>query len=204
LFAEALRASLEGRGLEVVGVARGSEAIVQVHAQSPDVVLVDMEGTNGEGPALASEILAAVSNVRLIAIADPARTSEVIAYGFHGWVTRETPLSDVAASILAVGEGATSAPSAGNGNGHGNGHRNGHGNGVPRLVHELTERERQVLLLLVEGCSGDELATRLSVSANTVRTHVRNVLTKLHVRSRLEAATLAVHTGIVTPGERLS
>jgi two-component system, NarL family, nitrate/nitrite response regulator NarL len=62
---------------------------------------------------------------------------------------------------------------------------------------QLTEREREVLALLVDGASGADIAERLTISTNTVRTHVQSVLTKLQVHSRLEAATFAVRHGLV-------
>jgi DNA-binding NarL/FixJ family response regulator len=68
------------------------------------------------------------------------------------------------------------------------------------LEGQLTPREREVLGLLVEGASSEQIAVRLTVSPNTVRTHIQNVLTKLQVRSRLEAAAFAVRWGIVPVG----
>jgi two-component system, NarL family, nitrate/nitrite response regulator NarL len=73
------------------------------------------------------------------------------------------------------------------------------------LVKQLTDRERQVLQLLAEGSSGVQIAARLAISPNTVRTHVQSILTKLQVHSRLEAAAFAVRHGLIrTPGDRRS
>ena len=63
----------------------------------------------------------------------------------------------------------------------------------------LTTREQQVLRLLVEGASNKEMAKRLSIRSNTVRTHVQNLLAKLRVHTRLEAATLAIRGGLLEP-----
>jgi DNA-binding NarL/FixJ family response regulator len=68
------------------------------------------------------------------------------------------------------------------------------------LAGQLTPREREVLALLVEGATGGQISDSLTVSPNTVRTHIQNVLTKLQVRSRLEAAAFAVRWGIVPVG----
>jgi two-component system nitrate/nitrite response regulator NarL len=70
---------------------------------------------------------------------------------------------------------------------------------VALMADQLTYRELDVLRLLAEGFPGDAIARKLGISRNTVRTHVQNVLTKLQVHSRLEAATLAVRHGIVDP-----
>jgi DNA-binding NarL/FixJ family response regulator len=64
---------------------------------------------------------------------------------------------------------------------------------------DLTPRERQVLTLLIAGASNKEMARRLAIRSNTVRTHVQSLLTKMHVHTRLGAATLAMRYGLVTP-----
>jgi two-component system nitrate/nitrite response regulator NarL len=65
----------------------------------------------------------------------------------------------------------------------------------------LTSRERQVLRLLIEGASNKDVARRLAIRSNTVRTHVQNLLTKLRVHTRLEAVTLAIRGGLMDPEE---
>jgi two-component system nitrate/nitrite response regulator NarL len=86
------------------------------------------------------------------------------------------------------------------------GSRNGHGNSNGSLIaRQLTERETQVLRLMVDGLNGSQIATKLGISSNTVRTHIQSILTKLQVHSRLAAATFAVRHGLFdarrrTPG----
>jgi DNA-binding CsgD family transcriptional regulator len=63
----------------------------------------------------------------------------------------------------------------------------------------LTDREREVLTLLARGYTGEEVARELSVSAETVRAHVRNSVTKLHARTRLHAVVMALERGEITP-----
>lgn len=65
------------------------------------------------------------------------------------------------------------------------------------MIPRITTRERQVLGLLVDGASGGEISRRLRVSPHTVRSHIGHILTKLQVRSRLEAAAFAVRYGLV-------
>ncbi len=62
----------------------------------------------------------------------------------------------------------------------------------------LTPREREVLTLLARGYTGEEVARELSVSAETVRAHVRNSVTKLHARTRLHAVVMALQRGEIT------
>jgi DNA-binding NarL/FixJ family response regulator len=66
----------------------------------------------------------------------------------------------------------------------------------------LTVRERQVLTLLARGFTGEEVARELAVSAETVRAHVRNAVTKLHARTRLHAVVMAVQSGEIEPYAR--
>lgn len=68
------------------------------------------------------------------------------------------------------------------------------------LAEQLTKRERDVLRMLVEGARSEAIAKRMSISPNTVRTHVQNILTKLQVHSRLEAAAFAVRHGLAGHG----
>lgn len=65
----------------------------------------------------------------------------------------------------------------------------------------LTSRERQVLRLLIEGASNKDMAKRLAIRSNTVRTHVQNLLAKLRVHTRLEAVTLAIRAGMLDTDE---
>jgi len=68
----------------------------------------------------------------------------------------------------------------------------------------LSPREREVLGLLAQGCRGTEMAEMLGLSGETVRTHVRNAMTKLHARTRAQAVAMAVESGMVSSTPDLS
>jgi DNA-binding CsgD family transcriptional regulator len=68
-----------------------------------------------------------------------------------------------------------------------------------RALDQLTAREREVLALVADGCANKEIARRLSISERTARTHVSNILRKLELSSRTQAALVAVHTGLTAP-----
>jgi DNA-binding NarL/FixJ family response regulator len=72
----------------------------------------------------------------------------------------------------------------------------------PAALRELTERERDILLLIAHGLSNDEIAGRLVISPHTAKTHVRNVLRKLDCRDRAGLVALAYESGLIAPGER--
>ncbi len=67
------------------------------------------------------------------------------------------------------------------------------------MQEELTPRETEVLELLVTGANNREIAEKLDITENTVKIHLRNILEKLHLRNRIQAAVYAVRTGLVEP-----
>jgi DNA-binding NarL/FixJ family response regulator len=192
--------------LEVVALAGdGASALRAVVAHEPDVLVVD---THMPGPGV-SEL------VRLVGQARPATRVLLLAEDpdapAHPGTTRAVSASELAAAIRAVAEGrdppapaaedrtprpaasATPAPAPA---------QRGRDVHAELLLRSLSEREREILALLVRGYSNRRIAETCHLSLNTIRTHVQNVLVKLGVHSKLEAAALAVRRGLVPAGDR--
>jgi two-component system nitrate/nitrite response regulator NarL len=181
----------------VVGIAAsGPQARALAAAARPDVVLLDLGLRGGRALALGEQLLSAAPGAKVVAITplqDPAIVSDAMRVGLHGLVTQQTPLADLLSGVQAVLGGEVVLP-------HRlapDGVRSGHDPTAALLASQLTNRERHILALLAEGRSGQEIARRLSISPNTVRTHVQSILTKLQVHSRLEAVAFAVRHEIV-------
>lgn len=199
LFADVIRSVLTEQGMDVLDVASTvAEGLAADRAGQPDVVLVDLGLPDGDGISLGRSIVAARPDARVIALTalnDPKAVGEALRAGFAGYLTKDTPLTQFVSLIEAAVAGQVVIPqrlAAGVA-----GARTADERHAALLAEQLSPRERQVLTLLAEGANSEDIAGRLSVSPNTVRTHVQSILTKLQVHSRLEAATFAVKYGIV-------
>jgi DNA-binding NarL/FixJ family response regulator len=178
----------------------GSEALETLDGQSPDIVLVDIGLPDISGLEVGREILRRYPDALVIAVTalnDPDVVGEALRLGFHGYLTKDTPLPQFVKSIESAVDGQVVIPRRFA--------RRAAGAMTPSeesavlLLKHLTARESQVLELLAKGASSSDIARELSVSANTVRSHVQNILTKLQVHSRLEAAAFAVKYGAIKP-----
>lgn len=199
LFVEAIRWSLEEGGVDVVGSAgtieEGLDAFIRL---DPDVTLVDLGLPDGDGIELGKRILEKDADSTVIAVTgsvEPARVREALRCGFSGYISKATTMARFIEAIGSVVNGQVVIP-----------HRSARevaGAMTPEaeqadlLARQLTVREVDVLRLLVRGASSIQISRELAVSPNTVRSHVQNVLTKLQVHSRLEAAAFAVQNGVI-------
>ena len=204
-----MRPTLKQLGFdEVRHVDRGEDAKSEVLARPPVLALVDLGLPDRSGLSVGQDILrnsAETKVVILTALNDQRTVRRALLAGFHGYITKDTPVATFGASIRSVLRGQTIFP---NGYDNGRSRKSGAGDAedgagdAQLLAGQLTSREREVLSLLVQGMSGEEIADALGISPNTVRTHVQSILTKLQVHSRLEAATFAVRHGVVGPSRR--
>jgi two-component system nitrate/nitrite response regulator NarL len=202
LFAEAIRSALSSDGLQMdlMPVATSAkEGLAAAKSGKPDLVLVDLGLPDEHGVELGRKILEVCKGATVLAVtalSDPHILREVMKAGFHGFITKDTPMARFVDSIKAAMSGHLVVP-------HrlaarAAGARSEEERSAGLLSDHLTGRERKVLQMLVEGARSEDIAKQMAISPNTVRTHIQNILTKLQVHSRLEAAAFAVKHGLVS------
>jgi DNA-binding NarL/FixJ family response regulator len=190
-------------GMVVVGESgNGRDAIDRIAALAgtgapPDVVLMDLLMPAMDGIAATAEIKRRWPVVEVIAVTsflDEDRIRGALEAGASGYLLKDADASDVANAIRAAMAGEMSIdPAAAKTLMAALRASRGH-------AEELTPREREVIVLIAEGATNRQIAHRLGVSERTARTHVSNILTKLGLSSRTQAAMWAVHHGLVPAG----
>jgi DNA-binding NarL/FixJ family response regulator len=199
MVAHALAESLGGRPeFDVVGVARTRDSVLTFLQTHPVQVMVsEIRLQDDDEGVLFSEALRARPDLKVLVLSshsDDWSVSRAVEAGCHGYLLKDQHLADLYEGITAVHEGeAAFAPSI--------------LNRVLRLVRTdrssgstLTAREIEVLRLLADGMTTEQIAGELFVSSNTVRNHVNNIIRKLNVHSRLEAVSQAIRTGLIRVG----
>jgi DNA-binding NarL/FixJ family response regulator len=199
LFRRGLIMVLEAEdGVEVVGEAvDGEESIRKAEELAPDVVLMDvrMPRTSGIEAARAIAVAVPMAKILMLTVSDDGSDLfDAIKAGASGYLLKEISAEEVASAIKAVvtGQSLISPPMASK--------LLAEFTNLARRADErpalttprLTERELQVLELVATGMSNREIAGELFISENTVKNHVRNILEKLHLHSRMEAVVYAV------------
>lgn len=182
--------------LRFAGEADSGEAAVRMCGDfRPDVILMDMMMPTMGGPAAIRLIRQKLPQVRVIALTsfkDGALIREALEAGAIAYLLKDVSAQDLAVAIRAAHSGrATLSPEATQALVE-TAHQ------PPAPQYELTERERAVLALMVEGLNNTQIAARLVVSPSTVKSHVSSILAKLGVASRTEAVTLALRQGLVS------
>lgn len=202
LFREAVRLALEGEDdFEVVAEARdGLQAVAEAERTSPRVALLDALLPKSDGIQTAWLIRQRVPGCEVVIVSDREDhrlLEQALEVGVRGFVTKLSAMSELLRVTRAVHRGETLVPSRMLGDLLGGLMRRRHGQDEAyRRVSRLTRREREVLQLLVDGSGTEAIADALVISPQTARTHIQNILAKLGVHSRLEAAALVNEGGI--------
>ncbi len=205
LVRSGLQLVLEARGCEVVGTAGdGREAVEVVRRTEPDVVLMDIRMPVLDGIAATRQLTAGGSSSKVLVLTtyDLDRyVYDALGAGAAGFLLKATPPDRLVEGIRIVCAGESLlAPSLTRRLIEEYLRHPAPDNGKPDELAVLTERERQVLVLMARGLSNDDIAGELVVAQATVKTHVNRVLAKLGVATRVQAVVLAYETGLVRPG----
>lgn len=189
--------------IEVVGeAADGREAVERCRELAPDVVLMDvrMPEVNGVEAAAVITRSSAVRVLMLTTFDLDQHLYDAITAGASGFLLKDVRPDDLAHAVRSVAAGDTllapaitrrlveefcARPAPGR---------------TPAAIAGLSEREREVLVLIAKGMSNGEIAAELFVSPTTVKTHVTRILSKLGARDRVQAVVTAYECGLVRPG----
>jgi DNA-binding NarL/FixJ family response regulator len=199
------RMILAADGIEVVAEAvDGAEAVSAVRRTRPDVVLMDIRMPRMDGLEATRKIIGGGEETRVIILTTYDLDQYVygaLSAGASGFLLKDvTPEYLVAAVRLVRAGDALLAPTITRRLIERFAPRDELRATLHRDLSELTPRELEVLHLLATGLSNAELATRLTLSAATVKTHVARILSKLGLRDRVQAVVLAYETGLISPG----
>lgn len=184
-------------GMQVIGEAEnGIEAVSQATALKPDVILMDLIMPELDGIEATRQITAQCPNAHILVLTSFAADDKVfpaIKAGALGYLLKDSGPDELVQAIRRVAAGEPSLePSIA---------RKvllelNHPSKAPLTPDPLTEREVEVLRLVSQGLSNREIAERLVIAERTVCTHVSNILTKLHLASRTQAALYALKEGL--------
>ncbi|HMB21800.1 MAG: response regulator [Chloroflexota bacterium] len=181
--------------LQLVGEAENGEAAIQLCAEVlPDVILMDMVMPDMDGAAATRAIRRQFPQVQVIALTsfkEGNLVKNTLEAGAIGYLLKDVSADELAGAIRSAHAGrATLSSEAAQALVE-------TANQAPAPGLDLTEREREVLALMVEGLNNTQIAGRLTVSPSTIKSHVSNILSKLGVVSRTEAVSLALRNRLV-------
>jgi DNA-binding NarL/FixJ family response regulator len=190
---EAVAEFLAQGGVEVVARARdGEEALEKIEQRAPQVALVDVRMPRLGGIELARRAARSAPDTAILlytGYGDRALLTEALDAGVRGFVLKEAPMDDLLRAVQSVAAGSqyvdpvlagTLAAST-----------------LSNELPQLTQRERDVLRLLADGLSNEEIGKRLYISAETVRTHVRKAMDKLDADTRTQAVARALRERLI-------
>lgn len=194
--------------IEVVATTAGAEAVETVRREAPDVVLLDIRMPDVDGLTVLGR-LRALAEPPVVAMLTTFDADEYILTalrsGAAGFLLKDTEPDQLAQLVrtLAAG-GVVMSPKASRAVWQSHPGAAAVGDEEAARVGRLTDREREVLVLIAEGLSNADIGARIHLSAGTVKDHVSAILAKLRVGGRVQAALLAQRAGLLDDGQRPS
>ncbi len=188
---EAVCDVLEEHGMEVVARATdGEDALAKLEAARPAVALIDIRMPRLSGMDVAREAQRVAPETAVViytAFGERSLLTEALDAGVRGFVLKEAPLSELVRAIELVAQGRSYVDPGLAGILATSGHAGT----------RLTQREREVLRLLADGLTNEEIGKRLAISPETVRTHVRKAMGKLDADTRTHAVATALRQSLI-------
>ncbi|TML31443.1 MAG: response regulator transcription factor [Actinobacteria bacterium] len=201
LYRQGLDEMLRGEGFAVVGQAgRGDDGVALALRARPDVVVMDLNLPGLPGAEATRRIVAEAPEVRVLVLTISTGSVELLdalLAGARGYLVKGAPLADLARGVRAVAAGELLLGRTVADEVLDRVRRGSPGGARPPGIGDLSERERDVLRLMAAGRDNTEIAGELQVGLTTVKHHVSNVLDKLGVENRIQAAVAAVRDGLV-------
>ena len=193
-----LASLLAGSDIEIIAeAANGKEAVEQAEAHHPDVVLLDIRMPDGDGLSTLEKLRTAVPDSRVVMLStydNPTYIARAVALGASDYVLKGSTREAIVATITAAAEGESPSRS-------GELRRVAGAMKIRQVLDDdevpLTQRETQVLRHVALGLSNKEIGRSLEISVETVKEHVQNILRKIAVSDRTQAAVWAVRRGLV-------
>jgi DNA-binding NarL/FixJ family response regulator len=201
LFREGLAALLNAAAeTAVVGeAATGAEAIAQAKAVMPDVILMDIQMPDMNGIEAARRILAdqpTIGVIMLTMLEDDDSLFAAMCAGARGYILKGADKAEVLRTVTAVAEGQALFGPAIAGRLTAFFQRGGGSETAVSPFPDLTDRERELLRLIAQGLSNNDIAARLNISGKTVSNHISNIFNKLQVADRAQAVIRAREAGL--------
>jgi DNA-binding NarL/FixJ family response regulator len=187
---QGIRALLERElpGVEVVDAVSAAEAM-QDGGRAPDVVVVDPSHSGGNVESMVNELRASLDSSAIVVFTGnggPRLLADALKAGVKGYVRKDSPPEDLVRAIRAAQSGEFYVDPALS----------------STIVLEegertLTARQREILQMLADGLQTDAVARQLGLSTETVRTHTKRILAKLHADTRTQAVAIAIRNGLI-------
>ncbi len=205
LFRRGITAVLANReNLEVVGEASdGLEAIEKAEAIVPDIIVMDLNMPRCSGLEATQALQAKIPQVNILVLTISENEADLFAavkFGARGYILKNTEPEELIQAILHIAQGgvivspimATKLLTEFQGL-----EAEGKREAIQETEPNLSPREGEVLQLVAQGATNKQIADSLFISENTVKTHLRNIMEKLHLANRSQAAAYAVEKGLV-------